>query len=307
MSSIDPLSFFLWKDPRLLIDLRPADSFVKGSLNHAFSLPIEEQIPNDELYDRLKNLKGDKPLHLIDLKGQLARQIGEKMSIDYLEGGYKTFKKWRENAFSSGPTVYLIGGYTGSGKTLLLQHLQTHGHQVIDLEKMAVHKGSVFGSIPQGGQPLHEHFQNNLLSTWLTLNPALPVFIEEKGPFLGKNGVPRSLYEQMAQAKKIYLNVSFEERLSFILREYSHLKGEKFRKTLRSLEPRMGMSQNHKALHFHDIGQREKCFELLLQYYDKTYENRRKTNWKGNTISIEHSLKDIPTTLAKINSIVDKV
>ena len=75
---------------------------------------------------------------------------------------------------------------------------------------------------------------------------------------------------------------------------------------MQSLEERMGTSQNHKALHFHDTGQKEKCFELLLRYYDRAYEKRREKYWSGKIIHINHTHDDIPGTLLKIEVALKK-
>jgi tRNA 2-selenouridine synthase SelU len=304
MPAIDPLSFFLWKNPRLLVDVRPTAAFSKGSLDNARSIPEDQYSSHEDLLKEIKNLQREGLLHLIDRDGTASEYISHGAPIKYLKGGYEAFKIWRDLAFDAGPPLYLLGGYSGAGKTQFLEHLENNYHQVINLESLSGHKGSVFGSIHS--QPLHDRFQNSLLNLWYSMETNAPVWIEEKGPFLGQVGLPSSLYQKMLQAPMIHLDVPFEQRLIHIMRTYEFFDEDNFRPSLQSLEERMGTSQNHKALHFHDTGQKEKCIELLLRYYDRAYEKRREKYWSGKIIHINHAHDDIPATLEKIEVALKK-
>ena len=304
MPALDPLSFFLWKKPRLLVDIRPAAAFRKGSLENAISIPEDKYSNHEDLLIEIKNLQDEGPLHLIDRDGTISEYLSQRAALKYLKGGYEAFKIWRDLAFDAGPPLNLLGGYTGSGKTQFLEHLKNNHHQVINLESLGGHKGSIFGSSHL--QPLHDTFQNTLLHLWYSMETNAPVWVEEKGPFLGQIGLPPSLYKRMLNTTMIHLDVPFEQRLVHILQTYEFFEDDKFRNALQSLEERMGTSQNHKALHFHDTGQREKCFELLLKYYDRAYEKRREKYWSGKIIHIIHSHDDIPGTLAKIEEVLKK-
>lgn len=298
MPALDPLSFFFWKAPRLLVDVRPAATFRKGSLENARSIPEDQYSNLEDFRYQIQNLQAEGPLHLIDRDETTAEYLSRGTPIKYLKGGYKTFKIWRDAAFEGGAPLYLLGGYSGSGKTEFLQHLEHNHHQVINLESLTGHKGSIFGS--SHSQPLHDTFQNTLLHLWYAMETNTPVWIEEKGPFLGQVGLPPSLYQKMLATPMIHLDVPFEQRLIHILQTYTLFDYDTFRDSLRSLEERMGTSQNHKALHFHDVGQKEKCFELLLRYYDRAYEKRREKYWSGKIIHVNHIHDDIPGTLEKI-------
>jgi hypothetical protein len=304
MPPIAPFDFFLWDRPRCLIDIRSAVAFGKGSLEGAISMPADAYDTLQCLVELLNKTGIDQPVHFIDLNARIAEMLSREISSDYLEGGYKAFMAWRESAFETGPPLRLLGGFTGSGKTDLLRQLKKRGLQVIDLEELALHKGSVFGSRSPGSQPRHEHFQNKLLSVWLSLDPETPVLIEEKGPCLGRVGLPQALYQKMLKAPMIRLNVPFDQRLKVILQEYGNLDPDNFRADLRKLEARMGMSQNHKALHYHDTGQKKKCFELLLNYYDAAYERRRKMYWSGPITCEVPGRDDLISTIANIESCI---
>ena len=92
----------------------------------------------------------------------------------------------------------------------------------------------------------------------------MPVWIEEKGPFLGKLGIPATLYKKMIEAFIVELDVPFAERLIHVQNEYSQHEKKFFTNQIRKLEPRIGTSACHKALHYYSVGQLEKCFNLLL-------------------------------------------
>lgn len=303
MAALNPLTFFLWDKPRILIDVRPGAAFQKGSLENAKSMPTEEYSSIKEFinHELISNTK--ESLHLIDLDGKTANQLSLLKPVTYLEGGYKYFKYWRERAFETGPQINVLGGYTGSGKTEILHFMIKNGYQVINLEAIANHRGSVFGKIGNEIQPLHEHFQNQLLKLWLTLDDNKPVWIEEKGPFLGKTGIPKSLQKRMKNSTIYHLDVPFEERLKYLVRIYGGFNPSDFKIALRKLESRMGTSNIHKALHFYNSGKTEKCFELLLDYYDNAYNKRRSKDWKGTEICLTHRHDDLYKTLNQIDSL----
>lgn len=286
---LSPHSFFHWQGDRTIVDIRPANAFVKGSFSGALSLPSEHFASCSDLIAALKNINEKRPVHLIDLDGTFAVQVLNDIDLYSLEGGYKSFRIWREWAFSLGPPIGVVGGKTGSGKTEQLQSLMKMGRQVIDLEQLAWHKGSVFGSLP-GKQPTYERFQNNLLESWLSLDPDRPVWMEEKGPVLGNIGLPKTLYEKMLGALLVELDVSFEMRLLHIQKEYTTIDAKIFAAGIRKLEKRMGVSANHKALHYFASGQIEKCLQLLLTYYDRAYEKRREMYPSDRVLSVNPSV-----------------
>ncbi len=303
MPSIDPITFFLWDKPRILVDIRPVGAFRKGSLVDARSFPVEDFLTMEEFLNQEFVTKSKEPLHLIDLDGETAKQLSKFKPVDYLNGGYKYFKSWREGAFKNGPQIKVIGGYTGSGKTELLHFMIKKGYQVIDLEAIASHRGSVFGKVKNEIQPQHEDFQNQLLKLWLKLDENKPVWIEEKGPFLGQNGIPDSLQKRMKISTFYHLEVPFDERLQYLVRVYGNSDPSDFKSAIQKLESRMGTGNCHKTLHLYNSGEITKCFELLLDYYDSGYDKRRNIGWKGKEIHLKHSHADLYATLKQIERI----
>ena len=272
---ISPASFFNWKDPRIIVDIRPSGSFAKGSFSGAKSIPKENFEELSDFIAVIKSLHNVNPVHIIDQCGEISDLIKEEGNLACLKGGYNAFKIWREEAFLNGPPIAIIAGKTGCGKSENLKKLSEMGKQVIDLESCAMHRGSVFGALDEE-QPSHEDFQNGLLTRWLHLNSNSPVWVEEKGPNLGSVGLPETLFKKLCHSIFIELEIPFAVRLQHIIEEYTVIDNKKFLDCLKKLEKRMGVSTNHKCIHYFKSGQLEKCFMLLLMYYDKAYDNKRK-------------------------------
>ncbi|HEX5024061.1 MAG TPA: hypothetical protein VFV68_02265, partial [Agriterribacter sp.] len=255
---VSPSAFFNWRSNRTIIDIRPAYVFMKGSFPGAISFASEKFHSPANLFECLVKMHFPAPVHLIDTDGSIATHVPTHNNFDFLEGGYRAYQQWRDHIYAVGPPVGIISGKTGSGKTELLRQLEKTGRQVIDLEALAMHKGSAFGGL-ETAQPPIEQFQYAIAKAWLSLNPALPVWMEDKGPLLGKAGIPATLYQRMANACLFELDLPFEKRLLHIKEEYSGVDKKWFRTCIKELEKRMGFSANHKALHFHETGQVDKC------------------------------------------------
>ena len=168
---------------------------------------------------------------------------------------------------------------------------------------MAVHRGSAFGKIKNKNQPLHEYFQNRLLEEWLGMDAQKPVWIEEKGPFLGNAGLPVSLQKKMQNSVLYHLEVPFEERLNYLIKDYGDVEPSEFKNAIKKLESRMGTSNNHKALHYYETGQIRECFKLLLNYYDKAYVQRREMGWNSKLEHLVHSHGNLMATLKQIEKL----
>ena len=111
---------------------------------------------------------------------------------------------------------------------------------------------------------------------------------------MGKVGLPSTLYERIRAALVFEPDTGFEERLQHIVAEYGSVGENEFRACIRKLEGRIGMRIAHKMLHLFSIGNLNKCFELLLHYYDAAYENNRETSRQRGTVFSIHKdqLKD---------------
>lgn len=194
-------------------------------------------------------------------------------SVYVLEGGYKAYRQYIRAQFSSGRPLFLIGGYTGSGKTEILHNLKHLQHQVIDLESLACHKGSAFGHLGQNAQPTTEHFENELFSLWDATEPLTPLWVEHESKNIGNVFLPDTFHEAMLNGILFQVQVPTKVRIKRLINEYSCFEDDELAEVLDHLALRMNpyqVSEARKALHEKDY---EKVAVITLQYYDKQYDN----------------------------------
>ena len=267
-----------------LLDLRSATRFRKGTLPDAVSFPLEERGNPEEIEQQFAQRWPSQTVRVFDQEGEAANFFHSFAQVQYLQGGYTAYLRWQDELFSKGPRIVILGGKAGTGKTELLGQLSIHGEQVIDLEHLAEHKGSVFGNLTSNAQPTTDAFRHRVFDQWFRFNTQQCVWIEEEGPFLGSAAVPPVLYERMLDAPLLHLEMDFAKRLEHILAEYGSEPAQQFIAAIRKLETRMGMSANQKALHLYTSGNIAGAFRLLLQYYDRAYDERR-TKYRRGTQS----------------------
>ena len=144
---------------------------------------------------------------------------------DVIEGGYKTWRRLVVDALYARPVaapVVLLDGNTGSAKTELLALLAARGVQVVDLEGLARHRGSLFGAMP-GGQPSQKAFEGALALALARLDPARPVVIEAESAKVGNCRLPPPLWKAMTAAPRIEIVAPRAERARYLARAYGDL------------------------------------------------------------------------------------
>jgi tRNA 2-selenouridine synthase len=154
---------------------------------------------------------------------QVLREIGWR--AEALEGGYKAYRRWvvaQLEALPAGFDFTVIHGATGSGKSRLLAALAEARAQVLDLEALAAHRGSVLGALPGRPQPSQKMFESLLLQALQRLDPARPVFVEGESKKIGELQLPEALVAQMRASRCVLLETAFEARVTLLLDEYRH-------------------------------------------------------------------------------------
>ena len=224
-----------------------------------------------------------------------------------LEGGYKKYRNWVLAQFKEPYSILVLGGMTGSGKTVCLQHLKSQGKQVIDLEGLAQHQGSAYGSMGQMVQPSQEHFENLLAGELAKIDRNTPLWLEDESLSIGKCFIPKPFFLQMRQASLINMLVPFQERVNFLLKEYGELDKEFLIQSTQRIAKRLGPEQTRDAIIAIKEHQMEVFIKLILVYYDKTYANGQNkrltesihniecqsTNGKENAHCILKSIHDL--------------
>jgi tRNA 2-selenouridine synthase len=212
-----------------------------------------------------------------------------------LSGGYKVYRQWVRAQFDKPYNLNVLGGYTGSGKTLILKELQRTGHKTIDLEGLANHKGSAFGAFGEKPQPTQEMFENlladklvELLSASTGASDLEDVFIEDESQRIGVLNIPTGFWNQMRKSPVLFLDIPFEERLNYLTEEYGKFEKANIVNAIIRIQKRLGGLETKLAInHLLENNHRE-CFSILLTYYDKYYE-------KGL-----HNRENLPALLNKI-------
>lgn len=142
-----------------------------------------------------------------------------------LEGGYKA---WRRHVIETMETLparfrfHVICGATGSAKTGILQAIGQRGEQVLDLEGLASHKGSVLGILPGQPQPTQKRFETSLLQALLNLDPNRPVYVEAESRKIGNLHVPEALIQQIRSGECLNIEATLDARVDFLLRDYAY-------------------------------------------------------------------------------------
>ncbi len=195
---------------------------------------------------------------------------GFKVSL--LTGGYKAFRRWVQQQFEQPKPIWILGGMTGTGKTDILQALAQLGEPTIDLEALASHRGSSFGALGLPPQPSQEQFENRLAIAWAKLDPQQPVWLEAESRRIGLCRIPDALFEQMEQASRlIEINRTLAERLNYLVEIYGQFPSEDLIIATERIRKRLGGQRTQEAVEHLRQGQLSAAFELILDYYDRTY------------------------------------
>lgn len=208
-----------------------------------------------------------------------------------LKGGYKTYRTFTFEEVRKERNLIVLGGKTGTGKTILLEKLQEKGEQVLDLEAIANHKGSSFGSIGLPPQPTVEQFENLMAEKLRLLDSKLPTWVENESRKIGRIILPDGFYEQMIKCLLIDIQKSVEERIAHIAVEYGNLPEEDLIAAVNRLKKRLGGLRTQQAIEAIQSKDSNSWISNLLIYYDKTYEFDLSRHIEGKTKILDLSGK----------------
>lgn len=199
----------------------------------------------------------------------LFSQAGHQVKV--IEGGYKAYRSFVRQACTAGWDFKVLGGMTGSGKTEVLHYLHSIGEQVLDLEAIARHKGSVFGHLGEAEQPGNEWFEIHLWEHLRALNKNRPVFIEDESRSIGKVSLPEPFYSYLSQCPLILLDVESGVRVERLVTEYGVFGKEALKENVQKLGKYLGLENQNKALEAIENDNLGQAAEILLRYYDVKY------------------------------------
>jgi tRNA 2-selenouridine synthase len=194
-----------------------------------------------------------------------------------LEGGYKTYRRDVLDKLEALPqhfTFRVVCGPTGSGKSHLLTALADTGHQVLDLEMLARHRGSVLGRLPEQAQPAQKWFDSALLQTLQKFDPDRPVYVEAESSKIGLITLPPALIAAMHAGTCLLVETPLATRVAGLLADYRHYveNPESLIAHLQSLVQFHGAKQlQHWGSLIHQGDFETMVAELLTLHYDPSY------------------------------------
>ena len=220
--------------------------------------------------------------------GSLAWFLGQiGFRTQQLEGGYKAFRAVVRDDLASLPEslrLHVVAGRTGSGKTRLLQSLLREGAQVLDLEALACHRGSVLGALPDVAQPSQKAFDTHVWHALRAADPALPLFVESESLKIGRLRVPEALIARMrAHSPCHVIEMPDAARVQLLLEEYAFFfdDADGFAKLLEPLIEVRGQDTVRAWQAQARTGDWPALFaDLMQQHYDPLYARSMQRNFR---------------------------
>ena len=294
------------KSGHAILDVRSPSEFIQGHIPDAVNLPLFDdrerasvgyaykqvgpqramelglEIAGDKLKDlvlQAEKLANGKPVLVHCWRGgKRSGSIGwlldfTGMHVSLLLGGYKAYRghlqKWLEEKLL--PFI-VLGGKTGSGKTVILRTLAERGEQVLDLERLASHKGSAFGWIGEEQQPSTEQFENEIFETLSGFDLSRPIWVENESRTIGKVFVPESLWTRMRISPLIHVEVPLDERVTKLVSDYTGSQSQMaLQESFLKIRKKLGGQNVNAALEALQRNDYHTAAEIALTYYDKTY------------------------------------
>ena len=316
-----------------IIDARSPGEFAEDRLPGAISLPVlddEQRARVGTLYKQVsafeakklgaalvsKNIARHIESHLLDKPrswrplvycwrgGQrsgafshILREIG--WDAQRLQGGYKAWRRHVIEQLDLLPPSFrfrVVSGATGSGKSRLLEAIAARGGQVLHLEELAAHKGSVLGSLPDTPQPAQKGFESQLLAALSALDPARPVFVEAESRKIGRLQVPDALLAAIRGAPGLRIEAPLTARVEFLLRDYDyavadpawlverlgHLRGLQSNETLARWQTLIAAGAFPVLVE-----------ELLTQHYDPLYQRSQAHNYDSFSAATRYTTEQL--------------
>ena len=216
-----------------------------------------------------------------------------------LDGGYKAWRSHVIATLEALPQQFrftVVCGATGNAKTRILQAIGELGEQILDLENLANHKGSVLGVLPNSPQPSQKGFETALMLALAALDPARPVYVEAESRKIGNLHVPEAMIARIRNGECVAVEATLDARVAFLLEDYDYFLtrpeflGNRL-DVLRSLQSRETMARWQQLIV--DADWPTLVRELLELHYDPLYRRSQDHNYAGILDSGNFSTDDL--------------
>jgi len=316
-----------------VVDVRSEGEFATGHIKNVFNIPLlnnAERVVVGTDYKQKGQLEaiktgfrlvGPRLLDIIEATEKIA--IGKEIIVHcwrggmrssnfcqfvgmagikthQLKGGYKSYRHVAIESYKKPFQFKIIAGCTGSGKSEILRALAKQGEQIIDLEKLASHKGSAFGGLMQAPQPTTEQFQNDLFEEILKLDIRKPIWIEDESIAVGKIFLPDELWRTMSASPVVEISLDKVDRIKRLVHEYGDADREEFLKAMERITKKLGGQHFKAAKEKLLLGDMTSTIEILLTYYDKAYLNGLDKKKQRIKATVKWDGSDVDTFASKL-------
>lgn len=300
----DIATFLAQKEQSVVLDVRSPAEYQLGHIPQALSFPLfsdaerakvgtiyKQESPEKAIeagleivgpklkyfVQQARELAGDRPILLYCWRGgQRSASMAWLLDlagfeVGVLRGGYKSWRAKIDELFKQPWPFRVIGGKTGSGKTELLHALQAQGEQIIDLEALALHRGSSFGAMLTIDQPSTEHFANLLGDNLLRCSLHKPLWVEDESRMIGTVHIPENFYRNLREAPLLVIEVALKDRIKRLVTEYGQAPDDILRAAFERIRKKLGGQHLKAAFEALDQDDRAAAAAIALAYYDKAY------------------------------------
>ena len=333
MEYLEPIYFINDLPDVPIIDVRSPVEYEKGHIKGAVNIPIftdDERSKVGTLYKQKGRIPAiQKGLEFVGPKMKEMADIATSFAVDdrlkvycwrggmrsekmswlfelvglkcfVLKGGFKAYRNKLLRDFKDLKNLIVLQGPTGSGKTEVLSELMHKGEQVIDLERLACHRGSAFGHIGMDEQPSSMQFQNNLHLEFIKMDKNRRIWIESESLSIGKVYLPETLWESLNNALVIELSIPKNERIQRLVKEYGKYDRSELQLSTEKIAKKFGYKNVQEVIQFLTEGDLENAAGLLLDYYDKSYNFSQKKYKTGPPIIVKSQTGDSDINAEKI-------
>lgn len=308
-----------------VLDVRSPSEFIQGHIPGAFSLPLFTDEERAKVGIRYKNSGRDFAVKLgLQIVGpKLSWYSGEaqrlaparkvlvhcwrggmrsesiawllQMSgfeVKLLDGGYKAYRRYIREQLGLPAKLIVLGGLTGSGKSAVLKQLAIFGQQVLDLETLAHHKGSVFGGLGQPAQPTTEQFENNIYPVWEAFDHSKTIWVEDESRAIGSVYIPEILFQSMLKSPIAEMEVPLKIRVERLVKEYAGMPLEGLTDAIMRIKDSLGGPATREALEALGNGEFQTVARLSLTHYDRFYSKSLKRRNAGVAFPLPVTMDD---------------